>query len=115
MSSITRSAVEAMDARDPLGSCRARFALPSNVVYLDGYSLGALPVTASPRLSQVVEAWGEDLIQSWNRHDWIGWPKRMGDRIARLIGARAGGVIVADETSVRVLKRVASALHPQTD
>ena len=47
MSSITRSAVEAMDARDPLASCRARFALPSNVVYLDGNSLGALPVTAS--------------------------------------------------------------------
>jgi kynureninase len=74
---ITRSAVEAMDARDPLASCRARFALPSNVVYLDGNSLGALPVTASARLSQVVEAWGRDLIRSWNRHDWIGWPKRV--------------------------------------
>ena len=57
MSSITRSAVEAMDARDPLASCRARFALPSSVVYLDGNSLGALPVTTSARLGQVVEAW----------------------------------------------------------
>ena len=81
MSSITRSAVEAMDARDPLSSCRARFALPSNVVYLDGNSLGALPVTTSARLGQVVEAWGRDLIRSWNGHDWIGWPKRVGDRI----------------------------------
>ena len=110
MSSITRSAVEAMDARDPLGSCRARFALPANVVYLDGNSLGALPVTASRRLSQVVEAWGEDLIQSWNRHDWIGWPKRVGDRIAGLIGARAGEVIVADSTSVNVFKLLTAAL-----
>src|SRR5262249_5174895 len=88
MSSITRSAVEAMDARDPLASCRARFALPSNVVYLDGNSLGALPVTTPARLGQVVEAWGRDLIRSWNGHDWIGWPKRVGDRIA---DRRAGG------------------------
>src|SRR5262249_26079062 len=110
MSSITRSAVEAMDARDPIASCRARFALPSNVVYLDGNSLGALPVAASARVSQVVQAWGEDLIQSWNRHDWIGWPKRVGDRIAQLIGARAGEVIVADSTSVNVFKLLTAAL-----
>jgi len=113
MSSITRSAVEAMDARDPLSSCRARFALPSNVVYLDGNSLGALPVTTSARLGQVVEAWGRDLIRSWNGHDWIGWPKRVGDRIAPLIGARAGEVIVADSTSVNVFKLLSAALDLQ--
>ena len=110
MSSITRSAVEAMDARDPLASCRARFALPSNVVYLDGNSLGALPVSAPARVSQVVDAWGEDLIRSWNRHDWIGWPRRVGDRIARLIGAQAGEVIAADSTSVNVFKLLTAAL-----
>jgi len=113
MSSITRSAVEAMDARDPLSSCRARFALPSNVVYLDGNSLGALPVTTSARLGQVVEAWGRDLIRSWNGHDWIGWPKRVGDRIAPLVGARAGEVIVADSTSVNVFKLLSAALDLQ--
>ena len=113
MSSITRSAVEAMDARDPLSSCRARFALPSNVVYLDGNSLGALPVTTSARLGQVVEAWGRDLIRSWNGHDWIGWPKRVGDRIAPLIGARAGEVIVADSTSGNVFKLLSAALDLQ--
>src|SRR5215471_19374675 len=90
MSSITRSAVEAMDARDPLSSCRARFALPSNVVYLDGNSLGALPVTTSARLGQVVEAWGRDLIRSWNGHDWIGWP-RAGGRSHRAPDRRADG------------------------
>src|SRR5499427_1714586 len=110
MSSITRSAVEAMDARDPLASCRARFALRSNVVYLDGNSLGALPVAAPARVSQVVDAWGEDLIRSWNRHDWIGWPRRVGDRIARLIGAQAGEVIAADSTSVNVFKLLTAAL-----
>src|SRR5215472_15833529 len=88
MSSITRSAVEAMDARDPLSSCCAR-------------------------LGQVVEAWGRYLIRSWNGHDWIGWPKRVGDRFAPLIGARAGEVIVADSTSVNVFKLLSAALDLQ--
>jgi kynureninase len=99
-----------MDARDPLAGCRARFALPADVIYLDGNSLGALPVATSERVGRVVEAWGRDLIGSWNRHDWIGWPRRVGDRIARLIGARAGEVIVADSTSVNVFKLLAAAL-----
>src|SRR4029434_1810871 len=88
MSPITRAAVEAMDARDPLAGCRAWFALPPGVVYLDGNSLGALPVAAAERLGRVVEAWGRDLIGSWNRHDWIGWPRRVGDPIARLGGGQ---------------------------
>jgi kynureninase len=110
MSPITRAAVEAMDAHDPLGGCRAWFALPPGVVYLDGNSLGALPVATAERLGQVVQAWGRDLIGSWNRHDWIGWPRRVGDQIARLIGAQAGEVIVADSTSINVFKLLAAAL-----
>ena len=115
MAPITRPAVEAMDARDPLGGCRARFALPAGVIYLDGNSLGALPVTTSERVGQVIEAWGRDLIGSWNRHDWIGWPRRVGNRIARLIGARAGEVIVADSTSINVFKLLAAALDLSRD
>src|SRR5262245_39230569 len=110
MPAITRSAVEAMDARDPLAGARARFSLPSEVIYLDGNSLGALPVAAATRVGHVVETWGRDLIGGWNLHDWIGWPKRVGDRIARLIGARPGEVIVADSTSVNVFKLLAAAL-----
>jgi kynureninase len=110
MPPITRPAVEAMDARDPLAGARARFALPADVIYLDGNSLGALPVTTSERVGRVVQAWGRDLIGGWNLHDWIGWPKRVGDRVARLIGARPGEVIVADSTSVNVFKLLAAAL-----
>src|SRR5262245_52982232 len=110
MPPITRSAVEAMDARDPLAGARGRFALPADVIYLDGNSLGALPLTTSERVGRVVEAWGRDLIGGWNLHDWIGWPKRVGDRVARLIGAQPGEVIVADSTSVNVFKLLAAAL-----
>jgi kynureninase len=108
---ITRSDVEAMDAGDPLVACREWFTLPAGTIYLDGNSLGALPRVTPERLAQVVEAWRRDLIGSWNRHDWIGWPRRVGDRIAGLIGAQPGEVIVADSTSVNLFKLLAAALH----
>jgi kynureninase len=111
MQPITRSAVEAMDAGDPLAGCRDWFALPDGVIYLDGNSLGAMPRTTPARLTRVVEAWQHDLIGGWNRHDWLGWPRRVGDRIARLIGARPGEVIVADSTSVNLFKLLAAALQ----
>jgi len=107
---ITRPAVEAMDARDPLAGCREWFALPPGVIYLDGNSLGALPATTPARVARVVEDWGRDLIGGWNRHDWIGWPRRVGDRVARLVGAQPGEVIVADSTSVNLFKLLAAAL-----
>lgn len=110
MGPITRGAAEAMDARDPLACCREWFALPPGVVYLDGNSLGALPRVTPERLARVVEAWGRDLIGSWNRHDWLGWPRRVGDRIARLVGAQSGEVIGADSTSVNLFKLLAAAL-----
>ena len=107
---VTRAAAEAMDARDPLAACRARFVLPSRVIYLDGNSLGAQPAATAARMARVLQDWERDLIGGWNRHDWLGWPRRLGDRIARLIGAEPGEVIVADSTSVNLFKLLAAAL-----
>jgi kynureninase len=65
------------------------------MIYLDGNSLGALPRSTAARVSRVIEKeWGEELVTSWNRHDWIGMPQRVGAKIARLIGADAGEVVV---------------------
>jgi kynureninase len=112
VSRIGRAHAQAMDAADPLAACRGWFALPPGTIYLDGNSLGALPHATPERLARVVtEEWGRDLIRSWNAHDWIGWPRRLGDRIAPLIGARPGEVIVADSTSVNVFKLLAAALR----
>jgi kynureninase len=111
MSGITRADAEALDAADPLAGCRAWFALPDGVVYLDGNSLGPLPRATPARLHHLLtEQWGRDLIRSWNAHDWIGWPRRLGDRLAPLIGARPGEVAVADSTSVNLFKLLAAAL-----
>src|SRR5207247_754157 len=78
--------------------------------YLDGNSLGALPRRTIPRLHQVIaEEWGDGLIRSWNDAHWIEAPVRIGDKIAGLIGAKPGEVIVADSTSVNRLKPLAGA------
>jgi kynureninase len=99
------------DASDPLRAFRERFELPPNVVYLDGNSLGALPRATSERIAHVVAAeWGAGLIRSWNDCDWISAPRRVGDKIAGLVGADPGEVIVADSTSVNLFKLVSVAL-----
>ncbi|HJY39181.1 MAG TPA: hypothetical protein VJ299_17015, partial [Steroidobacteraceae bacterium] len=105
------AAVRSWDAGDPLRSFRDRFDLPPNVVYLDGNSLGALPRATGQRIARVVaDEWGGGLIRSWNDCDWIRAPRRVGDKIAGLIGAAPGEVIVADSTSVNLFKLVSAAL-----
>jgi len=69
----------ALDRADPLRSLRDRFSIPEGTIYLDGNSLGALPRSVAARTAKVVtEEWGRDLITSWNRHDWIDLPRRVG-------------------------------------
>lgn len=104
--------IAALDRDDPLASFRSRFDLPAGVIYLDGNSLGALPHGVKARVAEVVSTqWGEGLIRSWNTHDWIDLPGRVGDRIARLIGASPGTVMVADSTSINLFKALTAALR----
>lgn len=110
----TRADCLALDAADRLAPLREQFILPAGVIYLDGNSLGVLPKATAPRLHEAVtREWGEGLIRSWNTAGWIDLPRRLGDKIARLIGARPGEVVAADSTSVNVFKVVAAALHLQ--
>lgn len=112
MHGLSRDDCERLDRKDPLGALRGRFELPTGVIYLDGNSLGALPVGTRQRLDELVRVqWGEDLIRSWNSHDWIGMPRRIGAKIARLIGARDDEVIAADSTSINLFKLLAAALR----
>jgi kynureninase len=112
---LDRTACERLDAVDPLSGSRARFSLPTGVVYLDGNSLGAMPAHVPARMQEVVAVeWGTDLIRSWNVHDWVGLPARVGDRIAKLLGVAPGTVIACDSTSINLHKAVSAALA-QTD
>jgi kynureninase len=102
--------LEALDRDDPLRTLRDAFLLSDGVVYLDGNSLGALPRETPPRLQDVcARQWGEGLIRSWTAHDWIAAPQRVGDKIARLIGAGPGEVVVTDSTSVNLFKLLSAA------
>ena len=107
---MTREDCLGLDARDSLAPLRALFELPTGLIYLDGNSLGALPKASAARVQQVVhEEWGRDLIQSWNTAGWISLPQRLGDKIAQLVGARAGELVVADSTSVNLFKVLSAA------
>lgn len=108
---LTLADAYARDAIDPLARFRDRFHLPQGVIYLDGNSLGALPAATTDRMADAVSRqWGDGLIRSWNRERWIDAPTRIGARIASLIGAAAGEVIVADSTSVNLAKLLGAAL-----
>ena len=108
---MTRNDCLALDAQDRLRDLREQFALPQDVIYLDGNSLGVLPKATLQRVQQVVrEEWGEDLVRSWNSAGWITLPQRVGDKIARLVGAAPGELVVADSTSVNLFKVLSAAL-----
>lgn len=109
---IARDDAAKLDAADPLAHCRGRFQLPRGVIYLDGNSLGALPRSVAPRMSRAIEQeWGAGLIRSWNDAHWYPAPQRVGARIARLTGAAADEVIVADSTSINLFKVLVAALR----
>jgi len=90
---------------------RDRFVLPEGTIYLDGNSLGAMPKATSPHLREVIERqWGEDLITSWNKHGWIDWPTRVAGKLAPIVGARPGELLIADSTTVCLFKLLAAAV-----
>jgi kynureninase len=102
---------KSLDQSDPLAHLRDRFSIPDGTIYLDGNSLGALPKSVPAHIAEVVQRqWGRDLITSWNVHDWIDLPRRVGDKIAPLIGAEPGTVLVADSTSINIFKLLSVAL-----
>ncbi|MBW8798833.1 MAG: kynureninase [Streptomyces sp.] len=111
---------EKLDAEDELAGVRERFALDTvsdhaadaAVVYLDGNSLGALPAHVPGRVQDVVRRqWGELRIRSWDESGWWTAPERIGDRIAPLVGAAAGQIVVGDSTSVNVFKALVGAVR----
>ncbi len=104
-----------LDRKDPLREKRKEFSLPKGKIYLDGNSLGCLPKATVTRVNDVVTwEWGEDLITSWNKAEWINLPARVGEQIARLIGAKADEVVAADSTSVNLFKVLSAALKMQS-
>jgi kynureninase len=104
-----------LDSIDELAAFRQRFAITDpDTIYLDGNSLGRLPLATVDQLKTVVEKqWGERLVRGWNE-SWMDAPRRAGDKIAVLLGARPGEILVSDSTSVNLFKLAAAALRYQS-
>jgi kynureninase len=105
-----------LDSQDPLASSRDQFVITdSDLIYLDGNSLGRMPKASAERAKQIVdEEWGSDLIRGWNKGWWEA-PARVGDKIGQLIGAVPGQVMVSDTTSINLFKLAMAALTYQPE
>ena len=111
MNKLTREDFTSLDKIDPLAKVRDEFSLPQNLIYFDGNSLGPLPKCTIHTLETMIQKeWGNGLIGSWNKENWINMPRELGNKIAPLVGAKLGEVIVVDSTSVNLFKVLTSAL-----
>ncbi len=114
MPNITKSHCQQLDKKDPISHLRKAFYLPKGKINMDGNSLGSLPKITTKRLKQVLQKeWGEGMIGSWSNAGWFDSPIKVGDKIAPLIGAKKGEVIVADTTSVNIYKALCAAISLQ--
>jgi len=110
MTDDRRDQAASLDADDPLASFRERFVVGApDKVYLDGNSLGRLPLATRERLHELIEVWGSELVGGW--HGWIDLPTKVGDLIAGgVVGAGAGEVIACDSTTVNLFKLASAVL-----
>jgi kynureninase len=110
--SALREEARALDARDPLARFQSEFVVDDeNVLYLDGNSLGRLPKRAEALVANTLRAeWGGRLVRAWNE-GWVEAPRRVGDKLARLLGGKPGEVLVSDSTSVNLFKIAVAALR----
>ena len=108
---MTRERAQELDAADPLGEFRERFAIDDELVYLDGNSLGRLPRATAERLARTVaEEWGGRLIRGWDE-GWMELPLTIGDRLGEVaLGAGPGQVAIGDSTTVCFYKLASAAL-----
>lgn len=108
----SREACLELDRGDSLRGSREAFVLPDDTIYLDGNSLGAMTHAVAEKVNTAMhEEWARGLIRSWNDAGWITKAMKVGDRLAPLIGAEDGEVVVCDSTSVNVFKQLAAALR----
>jgi len=102
----------ALDAADELAPLREEFTLVEGEIYLDGNSLGPVSTSVRTKVNRLIDQeWGLGLVRSWNDAGWMAAPTGLGERLAPLIGARPGEVLVADTLTILLAKLVGAALE----
>ena len=113
---ITRDDCQRLDDADALAPLRKEFNLNDGEIYLDGNSLGPVSASVRRRVNEVLDdEWGQGLVRSWGDAGWMAMPTRLGDRIAPLIGAQPGEVLVADTLTFLIAKLIGGALELRPD
>ncbi|HET8641750.1 MAG TPA: kynureninase, partial [Pseudonocardiaceae bacterium] len=108
---IERAGAQELDAADPLAGFRERFVFddPPGTIYLDGNSLGRLPVAGRDRLHELIGEWAGRIVGGWD--GWLDLPSRLGDRLGEVaLGAAAGQTLLCDSTTVNLFKLASAAL-----
>ena len=109
---IDRALCEELDRADPLAGLRERFDIDDGIIYLDGNSLGRLPADTAARVARLIGTeWGRGLVRSWTDAGWMHSPRRLGGKIARVVGAAEDEVLVTDSTSIDLFKLGAAVLQ----
>ena len=107
----TRDDALALDASDPLADFRRRFYIGDpDVCYLDGNSLGRLPLATIEAVNQfLTREWGNELVDGWSH--WIDEARTTGDLLGRTtLGAAPGQTLVQDTTSVNLFQLCSAAV-----
>jgi kynureninase len=111
-SATQRSTAEALDAADPLAAFRSEFYISDpNLCYLDGNSLGRLPLRSIERINSfLTEEWGSELVDGWSH--WIDQAQPAGDLLASsALGTGPGQTLVCDTTSVNFYQLCMAAIN----
>ena len=112
----TRDDCAALDVKDVLAPLRDEFMLNEHEIYLDGNSLGPVSRAVATRVNDVIsDEWGRGLVRGWNDSGWMEMPTRLGNRLAPLIGAQRGEVLVADTLTFMLAKLIGGALDLRKD
>ena len=118
MGSLSRAECEGLDARDPLAAVADEFP-PGDPgwLYFDANSIGAMPIAAHRALGRVADEWRRLRRRGWSDADWLDGPVRLGNKLAPVLGAEPGSVVVCDSTSVNLYKalRMAMTLRPERE
>ena len=107
-----RSTAEALDAQDPLQGFKSLFYVADeDECYLDGNSLGRLPLATRQAVSDfLVLEWGQKLVGGWA--DWIDEAQVAGDLLARAtLGSGPGQTLVCDTTSMNFYQLAVAAIR----
>ena len=86
---------------DELLSLRSEFPILETTTYMISHSLGAMPRKVYDRLREFADTWATRGIRAW-AEGWWQMPVTTGNKLASLIGAQPGEVVMHQNVSVAV-------------